>query len=195
MTGLIAIEESGNLGQRGTRFFVVAAIVTRRSRHLLSTYKRIPKKSYEAKFKNSSCEERTEVLTEISGSDSQIVYVCIDKSNYAEPYRCGNVLYQKALEKLMECAMSTAPFKDMNIVVDESRFMKTEDMRTVSKAVSAKFGKNVKRCDKVSSSSNRCIQIADYVAGAIWVNYEHNNPEFLKLIESKISIARESFRP
>jgi len=195
MTGLIAIEESGNLGEKGTRYFVMVAIVSRRSRQLLSTYKKIPKKDYESKFGNSSDEERKEVLTEIIDSDTQIVYVCIDKDNWNEPYRYGNILYQKTLETLMECAMSTAPFKDMKIVVDESRSIKIGDMRAVSETISSKLGKNVKSCSKVSSSSNKCIQIVDYVAGAIWTKYEKNDSEYFDIIEEKISLARESFRP
>jgi len=195
MTGLIAIEESGNLGPGGTRYFVIAAIISKRSRHLLSTYKRIPKKDYEAKFSNSSDDEKTEVLTEMMDSDVQVVYLCIDKSNWREPYRSGNILYQKALETLMESAMNVATFKDVNIVVDESRFIKIGDMRAIADAVSAKFEKNVKRCDKVSSSSNKCIQIVDYVAGAIWIKYEKNNPAFYEIIKGKVSVARESFGP
>jgi len=192
MTGLIAIEESGNLGQRGTRYFVMVAIISRRSRHLLSTYKKIPKKNYEPKFRNSSDEERKEVLTEMTDSDTQIVYVCVDKNDWREPYRYGNILYQKALETLMECAMSVAPFKDMRMIVDESRFIKIGDLRAVSEEISAKLGKNVKRCDKVYSSSDKCIQIVDYVAGAIWTKYEKGNPEFFDIIEQKISVARET---
>jgi len=195
MVGLIAIDESGDTGENGTRFFVIAAIVSRRSRKLLSTYKKIPIKDYESKFSNSSNEERIGVLTEMGDSDMQIVYVCIDKNNWREPYTHSNILYQKALETLMECAMSVADFKDMKIVVDKSRFIKIEDMRAVSKTISTKLGKNIKGCDKVLSSSNKCVQIVDYVAGAIWTKYEKNNPEFFEIIEEKISVARESLRP
>ena len=195
MTGLIAIDESGDLGENGTSFFVMAAIVSRRSRKLLSTYKKIPIKDYESKFSNSSNEERRNVLIEMADSDTQIVYVCIDKNDRGEPYTCGNILYQKALETIMEYAMSVADFKDMKIVVDKSRFIKIEDMKAVSKRISARLGKNVKGCDKVLSTSNKCVQIVDYVAGAIWTKYEKNNPEFFEIIEEKVSVARESLRP
>jgi len=195
MTGLIAIDESGDLGENGTRFFVMAAIVSRRSRKLLSTYKKIPIKDYESKFSNSSNEERMEVLAEMADSDTHIVYICIDKNDRREPYTCGNILYQKALETTMECAMSVADFKDMKIVVDNSRFIKIEDMKAVSKTISTKLGKNVKGCDKVLSTSNKCVQVVDYVAGAIWTKYEKNDPEFFEIFGEKISVARESLRP
>jgi hypothetical protein len=195
MTGLIAIEESGDTGQGGTRFFVMVAIVTRRSRHLLSTSKKIPEKGYETNFKNSSDEERREVLTELANSDAQIVYLCIDKNDWEEPYRHGNILYQKSLETLMECAMSVMSYKDVNIIVDESRFMKVYDMKNVSETISKRLGKNVKGCNKASSLSNKCIQIVDYVAGAIWTKHEKGITEFSDIIEEKISVARVSFRP
>ena len=90
--------------------------------------------------------------------------------------------------------MGVAPFKDMK-VVDESRFIKIGDLRAVSEMVSLKFGKNVKRCDKVYSSSDKCIHIVDYVAGAIWTKYEKNNPEFFDIIKEKYPLPVKPFRP
>ena len=195
MTGLIAIDESGDLGESGTRFFVIAAIVSGRSRHLLSTYKKIPIKEYESKFSNSSDEEREGVLNEITTTDTQIVCVCVDKNDYREPYRSGNILYQKALETLMKYAMNISPSKDVNIMVDKSRFIKIEDMKETARIIAEDIGKNVKRCEKVSSDSEKCVQIVDYVAGAIWWEHEKKDPRFANIIRKKISIARAPLRP
>jgi hypothetical protein len=195
MTGLIAIDESGDLGENGTRFFVMAAIISGRSRRLLSTYKKIPIKEFESKFSNSSDEERNGVLNEIATTDTQIVYVCVDKSDYREPYRSGNILYQKAFETLMEKAVCAAPSKDVNIVVDKSRFIKINDMKETAERIAETAGRSIKRCDKVLSASNKCVQIADYVAGAIWSEHEKNDPRFANIIKSKISVARASLRP
>ena len=195
MTGLIAIDESGDLGENGTRFFVMAAIVSGRSRRLLRTYKKIPVKEYESKFSNSSDEEREEVLNELTTTDTKIVYVCVDKNDHTEPYRSGNTLYQKALETLMEHAMKALSSKDVNIVVDKSRFIKIDNMKETAGRIAEKIGKNVKRCDKVLSASNKCVQIVDYVAGAIWWEYEKNDSRFTDITRSKVSVARVSLRP
>ena len=195
MTGLIAIDESGDLGENGTRFFVMAAIVSGRSRRLLSTYKKIPVKEYESKFSNSTDEEREEVLSEMATTDTQIVYVCVDKSDRREPHRSGNILYQKTLEALTVCALRIAPSKDVNIVADDSSFIRLKDMRDTSRTIAESTGKNIKRCDKAPSSSNKCVQIADYVAGAVWWEHEKSDPRFTDIIKNKISVARESLWP
>ena len=195
MTGLIAIDESGDLGENGTRFFVIAAIVSGRSRRLLSTYKKIPLKEYESKFSNSSDEEREDVLNELATTDTKIVCVCVDKNDYREPYRSGNTLYQKALETLMEHAMMVAPSKDVNIMVDKSRFIKIDSMKETAGRIAESIGVNVKRCDKVLSTSNKCVQIVDYAVGAIWWEHEKNDPRFANIVRNKISVARASLRP
>ena len=49
MTGLIVIDESGDLGSKGTTYFAMAAIVMIRPRHLKPAYKLIHKGSFEQK--------------------------------------------------------------------------------------------------------------------------------------------------
>jgi len=50
MTGPIAIDESGNLGSSGTRYFTMVAIVMFRTRHLKKAADVIPNKGYEVKW-------------------------------------------------------------------------------------------------------------------------------------------------
>lgn len=53
MTWAISIDESGNLG-KDSRYFVMAATVVMRQRHLLSVSKKIPRQREESKFYNST---------------------------------------------------------------------------------------------------------------------------------------------
>ena len=157
-------------------------------------YKSVPTSNGpEIKFYDADHRERLDVLAEVADSDSTIVYVCIDKKDYREPYRCGNELYQKALKKLIEHALEISDSRDVNILVDESRFIKNNELVEIGNDVSKNLGKNVKRCVKVSS--DRCTRIADYIAGSLWAKYERGNEEYFKLIEKRISVACESLRP
>ena len=52
-----------------------------------------------------------------------------------------------------------------------------------------KAGVNVKKCDKATSEQNKCIQIADFIAGATR-SYHENDNDTLKILNEKISIAR-----
>jgi len=194
LTGLIAIDESGDLGSRGSKFFVIAAIVTRRSRHLLKVYKSIPiGNDSEVKFYEARHNERLDILTELAESESSIVYVCVNKKDYREPCRHGNKLYLQALKRLIECTLEISESKDVDISVDESRFIKSGELAEMGKHISKDLGKNVKKCVKVSS--NKCTRVTDYVAGAIWAKYEHGKEEYFEVIEKRISIACESLGP
>ena len=51
---------------------------------------------------------------------------------------------------------------------------------------------NVKSVRKVNSSSDKAVQLADFVSGSIREKYEHGNDEFLAIIKDKISIAHET---
>ena len=66
MTGLIAIDESGDLGSSGTRYFTMAAIIMFRTRYLKRAADAIPNKGYEVKWNNSDNHAREMVLNALS---------------------------------------------------------------------------------------------------------------------------------
>ena len=194
MTGLIAIDESGDLGANGSRFFLMAAIITNRTKYLSKAYKTIPTTDdKELKFYLFHEDERRKILSEIAIADVNIVYVCVDKQDSNEPYRSGNDLYYHALRELMRCAMENFKFRDINIFVDENGFIKTNELKELSTHLSNDLNKNVKKCEK--ASFNKCVKIADCVAGSLWANYERENKDYYNMIKAKVSIARESLRP
>ena len=65
MTGLIAIDESGDLGSSGTRYFTMAAIIMFRTRYLKRAADAI-NKGYEVKWNNSDNHAREMVLNALS---------------------------------------------------------------------------------------------------------------------------------
>ena len=139
--------------------------------------------------------DKTNILTELKDADVQIVYVAVDKHNSKEPFNKGNDLYRNTLKALLEETLKVVPCNDLNVTVDESRSIKIEDLRKMTDHIANKTGKNIKKCLKASSESNKCVQIVDFVAGSIWTKYEKRNDYFYKIFEEKISVARESLRP
>jgi len=191
---IIAIDESGDLGENGSEFFVMTAVISKRPRHLSKAYKAIPVgNGPEIKFYDSTHKERLNVLTEIAAADVQIVCVCIHKTKRDEPHRTGNELYRHTLEEVIRCAMEASSVRDIDILVDENGFIKSVELKEIGRSLSKSLGKNLKRCDKVSS--NKCVRIADFIAGSIWAKYERENSEYFDIIKGKISLARESLRP
>lgn len=80
MTGLIAIDESGDLGYSGTRYFTMVAIVLFRTRYLKKAADMIPNKGYEVKWNNSDNRTRVAILDALSGLNFKIVYFTLDKN-------------------------------------------------------------------------------------------------------------------
>jgi len=186
---LIAIDESGDTGPNGSRFFVMAAVVSIRSRHLLKAYKAIPTGANEIKFYDATRDERIRVLREIANADVKIVYVCVNKESHYKQNNDSNELYQDVLNVVIRCAQKKSTCRDINVWVDDSSFIKNDDLKNMAKEISKDVGRNVKRCSKVSSE--KCVKIADYVAGSISAKYERENDEFFNIIKEKISVARE----
>lgn len=190
MTWLVSIDESGSLG-RDSHFFVMAAVVVMRPRTLLNVAKQIPKLYFESKFYNSTREEITNVLRTLSKCDVRIVYVVADKYDYTGQYygTYGNDLYKMILQDLLAKAFSLVNKGDVNVFLDRSSFVSLTSFRTIAGEVASSAGCNLKQCDKVTSHQNKCIQIADYVVGAINRNYEDGNSYYMDIIRSKISVA------
>ncbi|MDR3283294.1 MAG: DUF3800 domain-containing protein [Candidatus Methanoplasma sp.] len=185
MTCLKAIDEAGDLGKSGSRYFVMAAVMNIRARNLLNVSKAIPARRPEVKFYNASEDARREALSKLSDTCASIVYVAVDKH---APGRTsyGNELYEDTIARLMEASFKALPCKDVNVVVDGSRFITVTRLREVANASAIGTGANIKKCDKGHSESNGCLRIADFVAGAIWTCYEKSDDRFIDIIRKNI---------
>lgn len=187
MTWLAAVDESGNLGS-DSRFFVMSAVIVRRVRTLSSAFKAIPAARDESKFYNSTDEEILEVLKELSLTDVAIVSVEVDKYDYASKYYgvSGNALYRIVLTDLLVRVFGQVGSHDVNLFVDRSTFVSLEDLRSMATETSKRHGSNLKRCEKATSHQNKCVQIADFVAGSFYADLQHGDGRFREQIEEKI---------
>ena len=185
MTGIVAIDECGDLGKNGSRYFVMAAIMSNRSRNLLKTSKLITNTKYEEKYKNTSENKISEILKSVSESNVVISYVVVDKYDFNSSYYglCGNELYTTVLKDLLKSVSRTSPTYEVNILLDRSSSISEKNMNDMCDSLTEV---KVKKCTKYNSSSNKCIQIADYVAGAIWHMYERNERKPFLIIEKNI---------
>ena len=81
MTGLIVIDESGDLGSKGSTYFAIAALVMLRPRHLKVASKLLPNDGREHKWVNTDPDDRRELLSTMSGCEFRAVYAVINKNN------------------------------------------------------------------------------------------------------------------
>lgn len=190
MTGLIAIDESGDLGPSGTEFFTIAAIITLRARYLKPAANAIPDDVCEIKWNNSKSEIRCKVIEALSVLPFKVVYCTVNK-NHPENRKpvYGNELYELMLKQVISDAYDVLPCKDVNIFLDGCPFISIEKFRSVVYEEAKMCGANPKKVYKVSSQQNKCIQLVDFVAGAIRAEAEYSDNTIEKL-NGKISVAR-----
>ncbi len=189
MTGLIVIDESGDLGSSGSRYFAMAALITFRARHLKSAHKLLPK-DYERKWYDSTPEERNEILDAMATCPFEATTCAIDKNDPGFERRIyGNELYAFMLRQILKDAISVRPCNDLNVYVDGSRFITEADVRGMILEEASLAGANVLDCGKKISSQMPCLQLVDYIAGGTRTMYEDGDRSLLKL-NGKISIAR-----
>ena len=81
MTGLIVVDESGDLGSNGSRFFSMAALVMFRSRYLKNASKMIPNDEEEHKWSNTEPEKRKALFEVMNQCNFDAVYSVVEKRN------------------------------------------------------------------------------------------------------------------
>ena len=112
----------------------------------------------------------------------------VDKYDYASKY-CGvsgNALYRIVLTDLLDRVFGQVGSHDVNLFVHRSTFVSLEDLRSMATETSKRHGPNLKRCEKATSHQNKCVQIADFVAGSFYADLQHGDGRFREQIEEKI---------
>lgn len=185
MTGIAAIDESGDTGPNGSRYFVISAVITNRSRNLLSTSKLIHSSKTEQKFFNSDISTKRTILYELASSNPTIVSIVVDKYDFSSKYygHYKNDLYEMCFTDLITKISLASPTRDLKIYLDETSSIRND---SIAKIVSNISLINIISCKKYSSFGNKCIQIADFVAGAIRDYYTNSNKELFQIIEKCI---------
>ncbi len=191
MTGLIAIDESGDLGSAGSKYFTISSIVSPSSRQLLPTSRLLPDGKSEKKFHNSNDSDIIRILDSLSSLPIHISYIVTEKNNPDNNiFLYGTDLYKRALTDLIDISLQQLRFKDVNIVVDGSRYIQQNELRNICLELCDSYSKNLKKCYKGVSQNEPCLKLVDYVAGSIRTNFEQNDNTYYSRIQSKISVAR-----
>ena len=189
MSAVIVIDESGNIGH-GERYFVMASIIANNPRILKNIYSSLPISGAEAKFHSSYEKDIIKVLKEIAKSDLSIVFVAIDKYSPKYSNLRGNDLYHAALYDLLSQSAGVLMRNDVSIYLDSVSSIKAYEFSKMAEDVFGTHKRNVRRSIKADSAQNKCIQLVDFVAGAIRRAYEYDDRRFYDIIEKKVSVAR-----
>lgn len=183
---MIYVDESGNSGYAGGRYFVIAAIETDNPNRLKNFAKRfcarrglIEIKSSELKFPERQVLINT--LTHIQ--DYKIHYLVLDKKHYQRKDMLGqNVLFNYLASFVCENIFKSAS-SDIELCFD-NRTVKTGSKYSLPDYLKAKSIEwNVPYKINVTFHESHChrgIQVADLVANTIFQRYRYGNEHFYK---------------
>lgn len=210
---MIYLDESGDLGfgPRASKHFVLAAIIARdpsevgrcikrvRGQRLPKKYKQIP----ELKFHNSSQTIKERVLDCMARTDTDVAYAVLRKDQvYDRLKNKQQILYNYIVGSLIlkiitEYQMEGTP----RIFVDKSLYGLEKDHFDDYLTWKACMGNHFEDLKferpeiiHVDSRSDRCIQVADFVAGAISHRYNSGDGYYYERIKSRVSISMDFFQ-
>jgi len=209
---MIYLDESGDLGfgPRSSKYFIMAAIITRdpeavrkcikkiRQQKLKKKYKTIP----ELKFHNSSQTIRGKILDCVSRTDTDIAYAVLRKDQVYERLRSKQpILYNyisgSLISKIIAAYRLEGPVK---VFVDKSLYGLERDHFDSYLAWKACIENhsgdpNITPPDivHIDSRQERCIQVVDFIAGAIGHKYLAGDTSYYQKIEPRISILVDFF--
>jgi hypothetical protein len=210
----IYLDESGNLGGLGANaseddpyFLLAALIVTEHlpiERCIKNVRRRKIKKKYkkasELKFSNSNENIRRRVLECIGGTNNDIAYSLLRKSQVTEglhdkPQIVYNYLCKQLLYRIIgKYKVHTTPF--VEIVVDKSLYgVQRENFNDY---VGGRIGEGISVDIEVTHVDSRqcpCVQAVDFVAGAISRKYRNGDNSYYLKIKQRVIIELDFFEP
>lgn len=185
------IDESGDLGSKGSKYMVLAAllvdnpkdldrIIKKMRRH---KFKKELRKAVEIKANKSSDEVRRYMLVKLNEVKSaRIFYVVLEKRKVFSEYLRNNKhkLYNYVAGKL-------ARQIDIANIDVEIRIDKSKGKQMLQEDFNQYFKRNLRGKRKVTiyhsySHSWSGLQFADVLAWACFQKFEHNNSEYVDLI-------------
>jgi len=191
----IFIDESGDLGQKGSRFFAIAAVSPINKKRLDNIVKHHCANNgiVEIKAYNLTFPAKEALLRKISSvHDYSVSYVVADK-NHIDPllFKDQNLLYNYIYQWVIE-PIAKASTESINITTD-NHSTRVGSKNSLADYIKAKayFEWNVRNpisIQYLDSKVCRSIQIADLMANTIFSKYMQNKDHLYNLLKIKDSI-------
>lgn len=196
---IIFIDESGDLGKLGSRYFVIAALCTNDAKPIYNAMKRIKERKLkkktiklsELKANRSDDIIRKAVLNKLMACDCEFHILVLDKKKvYSYLFEKKNKLYNYLAGILFEHAQGNA--EKTHVIIDK------KDNKSVIRDDFNNYLKNNKASSKttiehINSQDNRGLQAVDFVAWSVHRKFNFNDDSFYKIIESKIARLHKLF--
>ncbi len=185
-------DESGDLGAKGTPFFVVVAIEVRDERLLERIVKRARTKKLrrektgdELKASSALPRVRSFILRQIAQKDCRVFVVAVDKSGTRSESSNQNEFYEAACVEA--CRNARGP--KASIVLDK-RYSRKEDQNQLAATLQAEL--KARQVDatvsQVTSNYRAGLQAADFIAWAAFQKFAKNDETYYTIIRPKVAV-------
>ena len=196
----VFIDESGDLGLGGSKYFVITAIWTDKPEQFdrivknarRNKFKKELRKAYEIKANSSSRELKIWILERFSSLESTHGQsVILEKSKLYSKYLKDNKdkLYNFVAGNLANIGIDT---KNLIIRIDRSKgkqnLIEDFNLYMEKKFKEAKWNRKINDYHSWSHGWSG-LQIADIVSWAVFRKYECNDDYFFKIVEKKLNIS------
>jgi len=199
----IYLDESGDLGfsSRSSEHFVIVALATAEPHKLIRIVRKAHRKfslvdgaGSEFKFNRSREPLRRFLLDGIVKTDSWFVWGSVTKARIPLRLRSDKEeLWQHVAARTVAELSSGTPTKAMHIVVDRRSLTKivrhrlSERLRWEVERNHGGFFPPIVTVSHIDSAMSAGLQIADHVAGAVFLSLERGDSSFLRQIEGRTS--------
>lgn len=191
----IFIDESGDLGKHGLRYFVIAALCCADPKPIYNLVKRIRQRKLKKKIKdlseikanNSDDKTRNFVLNKLASSNCEFHIIAVDKTQVKDYlFNKKDKLYNYIAGILIQYAQ--VGYDEINIVIDKKyrSSLIRNDFDEYIKNYKAKWNAKIK-IEHLESVQNLGLQAVDFVAWATHRKLNTEDDKFYKIIEKKIT--------
>lgn len=191
----IFIDESGDLGKHGLRYFVIAALCCADPKPIYNLIKRIRQRKLKKKIKglseikanNSDDNTRNFILNKLTTSNCEFHVIVVDKTQVKDYlFNKKDKLYNYIAGILIQHAQ--IGYENINIFIDKKyrSSLIRSDFDEYIKNYKVKWNAKIK-IEHLESIQNLGLQAVDFVAWAVHRKLNTTDDKFYKLIEKKIT--------
>lgn len=192
----VFVDESGNLGQKGDRYFVIATIVPQRSKRIVNFMKDfcVEHNLKEVKASILTFPQKQHIFNRLtSANDYTVSYIVADKKNIDNQklFQDKNLLYNYLFSFLIKKTIKSAN-EDVRILLD-NHSTKTRSVNSLCDYIKIKaftewnFKYNL-HIGYIDSKNSKMIQTVDVIANAIYARYLYGKQHFYSMLTISESI-------
>ncbi len=200
----IYVDESGDLGIKGTTYFIMALLVTSTPRSIEKIIRKVRKnilkkkykKSIEIKANKSNKRVREYVLSKLKNKNIELYSFVVNKNKLLKEVIYGGPSFKEKFYRfitlnIIKKALGRSNHNQVMIYLDK-KYTQKKHIKSFYHYLSSKlkdeFGTKVEfKISQEDSFNQKCLQVVDFVAWAIGRKYNFGDEYYFNIIKEKLN--------